>query len=123
MKAILVHPLISSLGDCTNGGLTSKNRSLTIFSADTTDEEIKQYFNGDSEKYSKAIRVMKTENPIYPVRAEVVFRKPSNEGTYMAGGNFVYTSDSRYKEVAGVPYPISVHDRFEDWNTYEHLSR
>lgn len=123
MKSILVFPLVCVLGDCTNGGVTSNSRSLTLFSADTTDEEVKAYFKNDPEKYSKAILVMKNENPIYSVRAELVFKRPSSEGTYMAGGNFVYTSDSRYKEVTGIPYPISVHDRFEDWKTYEGLNR
>ena len=32
---------------------------------------------------------------------------------YMAGGNFLYTSDSRYKEITGISYPVSIHDRYE----------
>lgn len=33
---------------------------------------------------------------------------------HMAGGNFVFSCDSRYREVTGINYPISVHDRVED---------
>ena len=122
MKTILVFPLRSSIGDCTCGGVTSINRSLQLFSADTTNEEVEEYFKVCPEMKFTAIRVMKNENPIYSVRAEVVFKKPSSEGTYLAGGNFVYTSDSRYKEVTGIDYPISVHDRFESWEMYHGMS-
>ena len=31
----------------------------------------------------------------------------------MAGGNFIYSCDSRFHEVS--QYPLSVHDRFEAW--------
>jgi hypothetical protein len=34
---------------------------------------------------------------------------------YMFGGNFLYTSDSRYKEVTSCDYPIPVHDRVEEY--------
>lgn len=32
----------------------------------------------------------------------------------MAGGNFIYSTDSRFHTVSH--YPLSVHDRFEKWN-------
>lgn len=32
----------------------------------------------------------------------------------MMGGSFIYTCDSRFP----FPYPIPVHDRYEDWETY-----
>lgn len=31
--------------------------------------------------------------------------------SFMMGGNFLYTSDSRFKEIAGTSYPIPIHDR------------
>lgn len=37
----------------------------------------------------------------------------------MAGGNFVYSSDSRFPSL----YPVPVHDRYETWEQYELLSR
>lgn len=43
-------------------------------------------------------------------------------GTYMFGGNFIYTSDSRMSSING-GHPIKVHDRFEDWETYDAMSR
>ena len=32
---------------------------------------------------------------------------------YMAGGNILYTSDSRFKQITGISYPIAIHDRYE----------
>lgn len=47
---------------------------------------------------------------------EYVHAEPVSQPTGMigpmAGGNFVYTCDSRYREQI-CSYPISVHDRFE----------
>ena len=37
----------------------------------------------------------------------------------MFGGNFVYTSDSRFPS----DYPIPIHDRFETQEQYDQLSR
>ena len=45
------------------------------------------------------------------IHADVLTRP---EKWHMAGGNFVYSCDSRYREVTGIHYPISVHDRVED---------
>lgn len=38
---------------------------------------------------------------------------------YMAGGNFVYSSDSRFPS----KYPIPIHDRRETWDNYNILTR
>ena len=27
-----------------------------------------------------------------------------------AGGNFLYTSDCRFKEITGIEYPVPIHD-------------
>lgn len=32
---------------------------------------------------------------------------------YMAGGNILYASDSRFKQITGISYPIAIHDRYE----------
>lgn len=32
----------------------------------------------------------------------------------MFGGNFLKTSDSRFKDIAGIRYPVPVHDRTEE---------
>ncbi len=123
MKQILVFALKSSLGDCTAHGATSIYRNLTLFSADSTNEEIEDYCMKNTVAKNSCLRVVVRENPIYGNYAEVVFKKPSSAGTYMFGGNYVVTSDSRYSEIVGMKHPLSVHDRFESWEMHEHLSK
>lgn len=95
MKTILVFSLRSSLGDCTGNGLTAKNNTLLLFSSDTTNAEILDYCDKGKANMGHCLRVVERNSP-YTNYAEVVFRKPQSEGTYMAGGNFIYTSDSNY---------------------------
>lgn len=123
MKQILVHVLKSSLGDCTANGVTSKHWGVALFSADSTNEEIEEYCKTNNVDRTSCLRVVVRENPIYGNYAEVVFKTPASTGTYMFGGNYVVTSDSRYSEIAGMKHPLSVHDRFESWEVYEHLSK
>ncbi|MEY8424280.1 hypothetical protein AALB52_16370 [Lachnospiraceae bacterium 38-14] len=93
----------SSLGDCTNGGISAERRSLYI--------------------------VAKTKGPFEPqdIRECVYIEQRDVMGSqyidckplyfpkrwYMMGGNFLYTSDSRFREIAGAKYPIPIHDRYE----------
>ena len=37
----------------------------------------------------------------------------------MMGGNFVYSSDSRFRQIS--PYPLPVHDRFETQKFYNSM--
>ena len=122
MTALLVSVLRDSSDDCTARGITSKENLVWLFSADSTREEIKEFYRKREDSFSTALRVVVRENPIYGNYAEVVFKNPPSAGTYMAGGNYVVSSDSRYKVTAGINYPISVHDRFESWEENEALS-
>lgn len=45
--------------------------------------------------------------------------QPGNAVGPMFGGNFVYSSDSRFP----FDYPLGIHDRFESQEAYETLSR
>jgi hypothetical protein len=93
----------SGLGDCTNGGISSARRELYIISDNGgpfEPEDIREcvymeYREVCGEKYVDA-------KPLYCPRR-----------WYMAGGNFLYTSDSRYKDITGISYPVSIHDRYE----------
>ena len=40
----------------------------------------------------------------------------------MAGGAFIYTNDSRFREVVGTMYPVSLHDRYETVEQYRRHS-
>jgi len=93
----------NSLGDCTNGGVSADRRELYIL-AET---------KGPSEPQD-------IRECVYPLwrRASggwYVVCKPASfqKRRYMMGGNFLYTSDSRFREIARSKYPIPIHDRYE----------
>ena len=93
----------SGIGDCTNGGISSTRQQLYILAnkkgpiepEDIRDCVYIERRNVCGEQYIDC-------KPVY-------FRRR----WYMAGGNFLYTSDSRFKEITGSKYPISIHDRYE----------
>jgi len=101
MKNILTFVLRNSLGDCTNNGLTSKEDNIILH-------------------YGEGIDVEMIPDDELILIERTLWGKPSNyavpAGIYksgrhsMAGGNWIYTSDSRFPSDA----PISVHDRLEN---------
>ena len=93
-------------GDCdtTNGGISS-DRSLNLavpcVDGNITEEDLNDgYYTLLEPEYA----------PIegYPVR----FKKAGDDRWLMFGGNFVYSSDSRFARAYGNS-PLAVHDRFE----------
>ena len=93
----------SSLGDCTNNGISSYARELYIL--DTQ----KGPFEPDDIR--QCVYIEKREI----MGREYVNCKPAycRKHWYMMGGNFLYTSDSRFKDITGISYPIAIHDRYE----------
>jgi len=97
---VYVYVYRNSLGDCTNNGLTSKVDGVMLhYGTDVNIDEIPD---------NELVLIQRTlwgkqANYAVPVG---VYKSGHHQ---MAGGNFVYTSDSRFPESA----PISVHDRVE----------
>lgn len=93
----------SPFDDCTNKGISSKADELYI-------------------AYDKApliltdIRECVTVEKLQTRYGEYVKCKPVYESNnmYAAGGNFLYTSDCRFKEITGIEYPVPIHDRKEN---------
>ena len=91
------------LGDCTNNGISAHASDLYILSEKKgpfEPEDIRQcvyveWREGCGEQY------IDCKPAYFPKR------------WYMAGGNFLYTSDSRFKEITKSKYPIPIHDRHE----------
>lgn len=104
--------------DCTAGGITSKVNSLVL-----VDEKICAPFTvREGEVYLVLEKKPIGGGEIHLRAIPMVDGRRVNddkEGVTMFGGNFIYTSDGRFPS----KYPIPVHDRFEDWETYEALSR
>ena len=98
------------LEDCSMDGITSKNHWLTACWNEENLFELPKDF-GDSDIVIKADFVCNRKT----LRAFVIDKdtKEVKKGG-MDGGNFIYSSDSRFPHFEGeFSSPISVHDRFE----------
>jgi len=123
IKSIDVSVLKDAKGyDCTNNGVTSKKKDfiLLALSAPGQAEEgrpdfeeidayiVKNNIDCDNVLILNRFSYHGAEPYVrcYPYHAY-------KAGTWcMAGGNFVYSCDSRFRQYMN-PYPISVHDRIE----------
>lgn len=93
----------SRLGDCTNDGISAHANQLYILA------DQKGPFEPEDVRQCVYIEWRDVYNGQYIDCKPVYFRKR----WYMAGGNFLYTSDSRFKEITKSNYPIAIHDRYE----------
>lgn len=128
MKTELGFVLRTAGNDCSCGGCTSMYEFLLVFPEGTTNADIEAYVvskekTNSGGKYDvtreKCVRIC--HHGIY-VYVEVVFKRPDNEGTYMASGNYICSSNATFINMVGHNYPIAVHDRFETWALYEAMS-
>jgi hypothetical protein len=92
--------------DCTNGGITSKMNSLILGGVPNCP------FTGDENN-----TVVLVERCTGYVCA-VPVKQPEGMCGPMFGGNFIYSSDSRFPS----NYPIPVHDRFEAWSDVDYTN-
>ena len=93
----------SSFGDCTNGGISSAKTRLYIIS------KMKGPFEANDIRECVYVERKNVCGEDYIDCKPLYFQRR----WYMAGGNFLYTSDSRFREITGSKYPISIHDRYE----------
>jgi hypothetical protein len=119
-KGLTVDVLRSAkYGDSTNSGVTSKHSSFVV-----VDPAIAGIF--EPTKDMPALKLVKRtfgqsqESQTY-IHAEPLEPVPAGCVGYMFGGNFIYSCDSRFREVN--QYPIPVHDRIETAAQYDRLSR
>ena len=98
-------------GGCTNGGETDTIDSFYLFSDKMSRAAVVVYAHDAGFPENKILHLKRrvifgSEH----IHADVITRPGS---WHMAGGNFVYSCDGRYKEVSGIHYPVQVHDRVE----------
>ena len=103
MNKVLTYVYKNSLGDCTNNGLTNKYDHLYLYHGHLDDEIINEL---PEDSLILIERVLWGKQANYAVPVEIYKSKRHS----MSGGNFIYTSDSRFPSDA----PISVHDRVEN---------
>jgi hypothetical protein len=101
--------------DCTNGGLSSR---FDTFVLTGTNPINKRVVSGPCEPDAECPELVLVEGPYNTVRA--VPRELLNSGVWvMFGGNFCYTSDSRFPSDA----PIKIFDRVETAEQSRELSQ
>ena len=101
MKTVLTYVLRNSLGDCSNNGLSSREDSIIMhYGSD---------LNLDMIPDDELVLIERTifgRESNYAIPASI-----AKSGRHsMFGGNFIYTSDSRFPNHA----PLRVHDRIEN---------
>ena len=114
MKALPINVFKSNLGDCTNGGISSRYDRLLLVCEEG-------YVNIDENDPPENLVKIVTRNlfgkeykHIEPVAS------PSGIG-WMSGGNLGYCSDGRFSKMS--QYPLSIHDRQESQELYDAMSR
>ena len=117
-KGLLVYVYRSPLGDSTAGGITSKFDKVVIVGSGIP--EVFLPSNDAPAVYLDTINAVRGRKKIY---ASPVDKTKEKDGTWMFGGNFIYSSDSRFVALTDDGNPIPVHDRFEDWDTYDRMSK
>ena len=116
-KAMSLNIYRWDLGDCTNGGISSKYEQIYILHE-------RGYKDIDLDNPPENLMVikekklgMKTYKYLEPFK-----ECPSDRAGYMMGGNFAYSCDARFHDDIS-KYPLPIHDRSETWEMYESLSR
>lgn len=103
MNNISVEVYRSNMSDCTLNGLTSRFNTLELYS-DVKGSDIVLV---PDDALVMVERTIQGERCDYAVPAYIL----KNGYTKMFGGNFVYTSDSRFPDIYRRPLPV--HDRVE----------
>lgn len=121
MEKLTVFVYRSIGGDCTMEGITSKHDMLTLV-RDYTDEDLDEL--RQSEEAHKILLLEKRELFNKPLWLCIpLIEKPNCHR--MMGGNYVVTSDSRYKDFTPfkLGFPLPVHDRYETQKQYNEMCR
>jgi len=104
----------ASLGDCTNGGVSSRFDKLLIACPDGP-----WSFDGEKEVPINFCMIEKRSvfgeicSSIVPATVDESGRVVKRPGWWMYGGNIASTSDSRFSDMKGHFYPLKIHDRRE----------
>ena len=114
-KTLPVRVYRDGSGDCSNGGVTAKYHTLYLIAENGWWEEPE-----DSDSLLRLVsRTLFRDTPPY------LHAEPVNPGDLsdkvgpMVGGAFIWSSDARFPS----DYPIPVHDRYEEVEEYERMSR
>jgi hypothetical protein len=97
--------------DCTNGGMTNSKTGVSKLCIINVDGPFKPTDDAPAASIEAG--------PLGSVRIVPANNRWERAGNRMFGGNFAYTSDSRFRraveEITGADFagPVHIHDRFE----------
>lgn len=106
-KTMTVSVLRNTLGDCTNGGVSSIYDRFDVHYDYGTREDL--VLDGINDQDLVLIEDMCMGQPRKFLLPAYLLHTSKR---VMFGGNFAYTSDSRFPSDA----PIKIHDRVENWD-------
>lgn len=113
LKALRIDILESkSIGNCSNNGISARFNDILLL-CDEGYIDVK----GDEPNLCKVVKRNILGNEYMHVEPVA---NPNGIG-WMAGGTFVYSSDSRFNKISN--YPLALHDRCESQQLYDALSR
>ena len=126
MKALPINVYRTSrLGDCTNGGISSKFDELLIACdegfIEIDPDNVPENFAMVELRHVYGNRIIPTIYPADIKDGKAVIRDGK---WWMMGGNYGATSDSRFSRMVGDMYgAVAIHDRYETQEEYDMLSR
>lgn len=111
MRALAVEIFRDGYGDCSNGGISSKYREILV-ECPTGPREVDE--KNPPENLCKVV----TRDLGFCIHTHVEpVARPDGAG-WMYGGTIVDSSDSRWRELTGLDYPLHLHDRCERERDY-----
>lgn len=114
MRALPLEIFKSHLGDCSNGGISSRYREILLI---CPEGHVEVDENNPPENLCKLVE----RNIFGEIYRHVEPVAKANGVGWMASGAIVYTCDSRFRDMS--PYPLVLHDRTESQELYDMLSR
>jgi len=117
---LTVSILRDPLGDGTNGGVSSTPIRACVVNIPgpfEPDDRHPALILIDRGRYGKVLY------PAHKKDGRWTQLTPSDKVGPMFGGNFAYSSDSRFGDAVGFYGAVPIHDRFETQKEYDFLSR
>jgi hypothetical protein len=106
MRGLMAGVYKNGTRECTNGGVTANVDHVVIVS---DEYDMPDIFEATEDMPALRLETRDVGLARFPVLVPVDCPKDGRQGPYMFGGNFVYTSDSRFPSDT----PIKVFDRRE----------
>jgi hypothetical protein len=115
LKGMLVSIYTDGDRGCTNGPSNCRSKIVLV------NPKLPEIFEANEETPAMALKLrdMGRLGTMWLVEPIIESPDESYTGMFQFGGNFVWTSDSRFRNISEQPVPI--HDRYEPINEYPNI--